>query len=44
MTAGATPTRTSVKPNRAPSVAIEMSMAAASPMPPATQCPAILPT
>ena len=44
MTAGATPTRTSVNPNLASSTAMEMSMAAARPMPPATQWPAMRPT
>ena len=44
MTAGTTPTRTSVNPNIAVSMAIEMSMAAAMPTPPATQCPAMRPT
>ena len=41
MMAGATPTRTSVKPNLAASSATERSHAAASPTPPPMQCPAI---
>jgi hypothetical protein len=44
ITAGATPIRTSVKPNLALSIATEMSHAAARPMPPATQWPAMRPT
>ena len=42
--AGAMPMRTSVKPNVASSTPIEMSIAAARPMPPATQWPAMRPT
>jgi len=44
MIAGATPIRTSVNPNLASSMAMDMSIAAARPIPPATQCPAIRPT
>ena len=42
--AGTAPTRTSVKPNRASSTLTDRSIAAARPIPPATQCPAIRPT